>query len=508
MKRFLLLVGRPARGAVILDSAAASISGTDITVTATSSVDLSSGVFGVEYGVGRAAGYVFSVADPGAAANQSITIGALDGVSANDIVNVRCYYNLDPLDPSGTRVYANAIVPVLGARGVPTGTTTEGQTLTAPVSTEVAAAGASAMTIAYQWVRGASTDIPGATNSTYVLVAADVGNTIKMRVTETNSVGAVSVTSSATAAVIADVVGPSVLSVTSNKANGTYTIGEVIDIRVTFDEAVIVTGTPQIQLETGVTDRQVDYSSGSGSTELVFNYTVQATDTSSDLDYKATDSLTLNGGTMKDAFGNDATLTLPALPEIAAVKAIVIDTTAPVLSLPVDGTPTNDGATDFGVTTDEGNGTLYWGTYADGSSPTAAQVKAHTGAGVHAGVDTFGSVAVSGAGAQVIADDITGLELATDYDIFFMHEDAVGNQSAVTHADLTTTGAAAYILLNNGIDKILLNATGSILLNTTDSEIGALTDRVTITGTEEIPMNRAGADRKATMTELKTYING
>ena len=59
----------------------------------------------------------------------------------------------------------------------------------------------------------------------------------------------------------------------------------------------------------------VDYSSGTGSNTLTFNYTIgastsQSGHTSSDLDYKATSSLALNGGTIKDAALNNATLTL------------------------------------------------------------------------------------------------------------------------------------------------------------------------------------------------------
>jgi hypothetical protein len=89
-------------------------------------------------------------------------------------------------------------------------------------------------------------------------------------------------------------------------------VGTVIDVRVTFSETVNVTGTPRLRLETGTTDRYATYASGSGSNTLVFNYTVQAGDTSSDLNYVATSSLTLNGGTIKDAAGNNATLTLPS----------------------------------------------------------------------------------------------------------------------------------------------------------------------------------------------------
>ena len=95
-------------------------------------------------------------------------------------------------------------------------------------------------------------------------------------------------------------------------------------------EVVYVTGTPQLELETGTTDRTVDYASGHGTNTLTFTYTVQAGDTSSDLDFKATTSLSLNSGTIKDLAGNAATLTLAspgASGSLADNKAIVIDTT-------------------------------------------------------------------------------------------------------------------------------------------------------------------------------------
>ena len=69
---------------------------------------------------------------------------------------------------------------------------------------------------------------------------------------------------------------------------------------------------PQLTLETGTTDRTIDYVSGSGSNTLTFNYTVQAGDTSADLDYLSSAALGLNGGTIRDAAGNNATLTLPS----------------------------------------------------------------------------------------------------------------------------------------------------------------------------------------------------
>jgi len=72
-------------------------------------------------------------------------------------------------------------------------------------------------------------------------------------------------------------------------------------------------GTQSVTLETGTTDRDATYSSGSTTTILSFTYVVQAGDTSSDLQYVTTSSLASNSGTIRDAAGNDAILTLPAL---------------------------------------------------------------------------------------------------------------------------------------------------------------------------------------------------
>jgi hypothetical protein len=106
-----------------------------------------------------------------------------------------------------------------------------------------------------------------------------------------------------------------VAPVNSSIANGTYGIGDVITLTVGFSETVLVDitgGTPQLQLETGDVDRFATYSSGSGTNTLSFQYTVQAGDTSADLDQISSTALQLNGGTIADAAGNNAILTLAA----------------------------------------------------------------------------------------------------------------------------------------------------------------------------------------------------
>ena len=80
-------------------------------------------------------------------------------------------------------------------------------------------------------------------------------------------------------------------SVTASNADGAYTTGQIIHVRVTFDEPVAVSGTPKLTLNTAPS-RTADYVSGSGTPTLTFDYTIQAGDVSADLDYATTASLT------------------------------------------------------------------------------------------------------------------------------------------------------------------------------------------------------------------------
>ena len=108
---------------------------------------------------------------------------------------------------------------------------------------------------------------------------------------------------------VIDTIAPVVNSIT--RANASPTTATTVNFTVTFSKSVTVSGTPQLTLETGTTDRTVNYVSGSPGTTLTFNYTVQAGDTSADLDYVATNSLTLNGGSINATSGGAAMRTLP-----------------------------------------------------------------------------------------------------------------------------------------------------------------------------------------------------
>ena len=168
--------------------------------------------------------------------------------------------------------------------------------------------------------------------------------------------------------VLSDTLAPTVASVAissaTNSQNSTLTAGDVVSVTVTMSEATTVGtsgGTPQLALNIGGSTVQAAYASGSGSSALVFTYTVLANQTDTDGISIGANSLTLNGGTLSDAWGNAATLTQVLVADNAGY---LVDTTAPSLSSSASANFTenasgtvmdvnasdNGGATDIGIT--------------------------------------------------------------------------------------------------------------------------------------------------------------
>ena len=128
----------------------------------------------------------------------------------------------------------------------------------------------------------------------------------------------------------------------------TYNTGEIINIYTMFSEAVAVTGTPTLSLETGSTGTQASYISGSGSRLLTFAYTVVIDDFATDLDYVSSTALELNGGTIAATTtpNRAAVLTLPepgTRGSLSSNKNIAINpteaiplNTAPRLTTPIE----------------------------------------------------------------------------------------------------------------------------------------------------------------------------
>ena len=116
------------------------------------------------------------------------------------------HYRVSAINSIGTGEASNS--PPTG-KPVITGTPEVKHTLTADVSDIMDADGLpDADQFSYQWIRN-DNDISGATDSTYTLVQADLGKTIKVKVTFTDEAGTEeTLTSDATTAVAADATGP------------------------------------------------------------------------------------------------------------------------------------------------------------------------------------------------------------------------------------------------------------------------------------------------------------
>ena len=85
-----------------------------------------------------------------------------------------------------------------------------------------------------------------------------------------------------------------------------------LDFTVNTNEAVVVTGTPRLTLTIGSATRFANYNAGaSTSTTLVFRYAVQAGDFDAD-GITVSSPVDLNGGTIRDAAGNNLVLTYTA----------------------------------------------------------------------------------------------------------------------------------------------------------------------------------------------------
>ena len=323
---------------------------------------------------------------------------------------------------SNATVNVDNVAPVLSAGASSFSGANPGATLTPTIITTVTDADTSTVTLYFD-ASCATAKSAGATNS----ISASTGitltsnaNTNTTTVIYGKAVDAAGNQSSCTLLLTYtnDSVAPTISSVSSGTANGSYKTAGVMALTVTFTKSVIVTGTPQLTLETGSTDAVVNYTSGSPGTVLTFNYTVGAGQTSSLLDYVSTSSLALNSGTIKDAPGNNAILTLVtpgAATSLGANRAFAIDTTAPVITL-VSIAPTSPGPSQTPVVTisvSESSGTNLLNLFSDVSCGTIAAT-AITGAS--------GSNAIS----------LTSVALASVTTIYAQATDAAGNVSTCT----------------------------------------------------------------------------
>ena len=127
---------------------------------------------GIDIGGATSSTYTIVVAD--SAANLTCQVTATNAAGFASAVS-------NTITAQTFTAPVNTVAPTI------TGTAQEGQTLTCSTGTWT---GNPTPTYAYQWKRN-NVNIGSATNSTYLLVSADVGQSIKCTVTATNGVGSV-----------------------------------------------------------------------------------------------------------------------------------------------------------------------------------------------------------------------------------------------------------------------------------------------------------------------------
>ena len=160
-------------------------------------------------------------------------------------------------------------------------------------------------------------------------------------------------TSPATGGIFVDGIVPTITSITP-PANGTYKTGDNLDFHFTFSEPVVVntaSGTPRVQLTVGSSTVFATYLSGSGSSTLIFRYTVQPGHLDTD-GIAIASPIQLNGGTIKDNAGNDADLNFTVWP----MPGVLVDGVAPTISQvgkPADGTYPANKRLDFRIFFDQ-----------------------------------------------------------------------------------------------------------------------------------------------------------
>jgi hypothetical protein len=227
-----------------------------------------------------------------------------------------------------------------------------------------------------------------------------------------------------------DTLAPTISNIAITSATGsqnnTLNAGDVVSVTVTMSEATTVTGTPQLALNIGGTAVQANYASGSGSTALVFTYTVLASQTDVNGISIDANSLSLNSGTLVDVAGNAATLTHAAITDNSSY---LVDTTTPTQTVSTVDISADTGTSD-----------------SDFLTKTAAQtITATLSAALAASEHLYGSVD-NGSTWTDITSKVSGTAISWDgatlagsSNILFKVVDDAGNQSS-------TSGSTAYVL--------------------------------------------------------------
>nr|NLU60581.1 hypothetical protein [Pseudomonas sp. BIGb0427] len=303
-----------------------------------------------------------------------------------------------------------------------------------------------------------------------------------------------------TTGVNVDAVAPVIGSV-AVPAAGSYKAGDVLSFTVNASEALIVdtsTGTPRLQLTIGGLSRYASYVSGSGSGQLLFQYSVDAGVNDAD-GIQLGSTLDLNGGTLRDAAGNGLVLALNGLGSTAGV---LVDTLAPSAGalLAIDASPSNAGSVRYNVTfseavsgVDTSDFSLVFSGTANGSISSVTSLDGRTYSVLVSGLSGVGSLRLDLNSSATGISDAAGNSLSngqsgTSYQIDRVAPTvnsvtvpADGNYVAGQHLDFTVNLSEAVMVTGTPRLQITLDTGGTVFADyLSGSGTGALVFRLTV----------------------------
>ena len=140
--------------------------------------------------------------------------------------------------------------------------------------------------------------------------------------TTTTTTAATTTTTTAATTTTTTVAAPAISSVAFKEpTNEKWIPGQSLQVRVIFNVPVVVTGSPYISLlSDGI--NKATYLDGSGSTSLIFAYTIVSGDIDNTGVGIAANAIVLNSGTIKSASGVTATLTHSAVARSSTRKIL------------------------------------------------------------------------------------------------------------------------------------------------------------------------------------------
>lgn len=202
--------------------------------------------------------------------------------------------------------------------------------------------------------------------------------------------------------------GPRLRTVAFSPSSGTEVLGSITTLGLS-EPVTVSGGTPTLSLNDGGT---ATYASGSGSSALAFSYTVQSGQATSSL---AATAVNLNGATIQDSAGNNASLSLSGIVQSGPTISGAAPVISSIASSPAPTTATITWTTDENATSQVVFGTTTaYGT----ASSSASLVTSHS-------------------------INLTGLATSTTYHFAVVSTNGAGQTSTSTDQTLTVPGGVA-----------------------------------------------------------------